>query len=389
MKSLSKLTDGLKQSEIRSVTAMVNEVGGVNLGQGICDLPTPDPIKEGAKQAIDDNKSIYSPLTGINPLREKVVTKLRDFNKIQVNGVENVLISSGSTGCFLTAMFALLEPGDEVISFEPFYGYHRNILNMRDINQKYIRLRSPDWEIPFDEIEQAITPKTKAVLITTPANPFGKVWTKDELETLLKILKKHDLYAITDEVYEYMTYEDRTHTSLASLDGALERTITLSSFSKTYNMTGWRLGFACGPAHIIEKMGLINDLIYICAPTPLQHGLDAGFNLGESYFSDMLADFTIKRKMMCDTLEKIGFEVPWPEGAYYVLASFKGLRNKPGFANAKEACQTLIEKAGVGSVPGYSFYVNPEDGKYELRFCFAKKMADLERACEGLLSMDI
>ncbi|MEX0681548.1 MAG: pyridoxal phosphate-dependent aminotransferase [Balneolales bacterium] len=181
-----------------------------------------------------------------------------------------------------------------------------------------------------------------------------------------------------------MTYDEHQHISLASLENAFERTITLSSFSKTFNMTGWRLGYAAGPVNIIEKMGLLSDLFYICAPSPLQFGLADGFATERFYYDELLRDYTSKRNRMCKALETAGFEVPWPEGAYYVFASFKPLRNQPGFSDDQEACATLIERAGVGSVPGGSFYTDPSDGQYLLRFCFAKEEAELEEACRRI-----
>lgn len=384
MKPLSSISESLIQSDIRSVTARVNAVNGINLGQGICDMPTPGQIKEGAKKAIDNDKSIYAPFGGIGPLKEHIFDKIRSYNHIPLRTTDNILITAGSTGAFVTAVFALLEPGDEVIQFEPLYGYHSNILNLRDVKQKTVLLSPPSWEVDFDKLESKITSKTKLVVVTTPNNPCGKVWTAQELERLAELLIKYDLYAVTDEVYEYMTYGGRSHTSLASLDGMFERTLTLSSFSKTFNMTGWRLGYASGPANIIEKMGLLSDLFYICAPTPLQFGLADGFATDRSYYEQLLRDYEQKRTLMCKTLENAGFEVPWPEGAYYVFASFEPLRNQPGLYNAQEACNTLIDEAGVGSVSGGSFFNNPENGKYLLRFCFAKKEQELKEACRRI-----
>lgn len=387
MKQLSSLTNNLHQSDIRSVTARVNAVNGINLGQGICDMPAPEPIKEGAKKAIDQDKSIYAPFGGADPLVDRIVEKVKSFNQIPVKGAENILVTAGSTGAFATAAFTLLDPGDEVIQFEPLYGYHSKLLELRGVKQTSLPLLSPSWEIDFDRLESLITPNTKAIVLTTPNNPCGKVWSREELETMLELLIKHDLYAITDEVYEYMTYDGREHISLASLDGAFERTITLSSFSKTFNMTGWRLGYATGPEEVIGKMGLLNDILYICAPTPLQHGLANGFATGSSYYDQLLKDYDNKRTMMCRALESAGFDVPWPEGAYYVLASFRPLAGQPGFGNDQDACSTLIDRIGIGSVPGGSFYSNSDDGKYQLRFCFAKKEEELKEACrriEGL-----
>lgn len=384
MKPLSSLTKGLHQSDIRSVTARVDAVNGINLGQGICDMPAPDAIKEGAKKAIDQDKSIYAPFGGADPLVDRIVEKVRIFNQIPIQGPNNILVTAGSTGAFATAAFALLNPGDEVIQFEPLYGYHSKLLELRGVKQTSLALHSPSWIVDFDKLESLITPKTKAIVLTTPNNPCGKVWSREELETLLTLLIKHDLYAITDEVYEYMTYNGREHISLASLDGAFERTITLSSFSKTFNMTGWRLGYATGPAKIIGKMGLLNDILYICAPTPLQHGLADGFATESSYYEQLLKKYDHKRTMMCRALESAGFDVPWPEGAYYVLASFRPLAGQPGFKNDQTACSTLIDRIGIGSVPGGSFYSDPDDGKYLLRFCFAKKEDELQEACHRL-----
>lgn len=388
MKSLSRLSQSLKQSDIRAVTAKVNAVNGFNLGQGICDLPTPQPIREGAQKAIDDNESIYAPLTGIEKLRERVLEKVQSFNRLPCKSTDEVLITVGSTGGFLTALFALMDPGEEVILFEPFYGYHRNMLALRDLTPRYVPLRGSSWQVDWDALEQAITEKTKAVVINTPANPCGKVWSREELEKMYEVLQRHDLYAITDEVYEYMTYDGREHISPGALDGAYERTITLSSFSKTFNMTGWRLGFAAGPAEIMEKMGLLSDLFYICAPTPLQHGLHEGFLMGQEYFDQLQRDYAEKRRMMCEVLEQAGFEVPWPQGSYYVFASFRSLSERlSGFEDDQQACYTLIDRTGVGSVPGRSFYEHPEDGKYQLRFSFAKEFDELERACERLIKL--
>lgn len=384
MKLLASITEALIQSDIRSITDRVKAVDGINLGQGICDMPTTDAIKKGAKKAIDNDKSIYAPFGGIDPLKQRIVDKVKSFNNIPIRDSDNILITSGSTGAFVTATFGLFNPGDEVILFEPLYGYHSKILELKDVEQKTMLLNPPEWEINFDKLESLITSKTKAIVVTTPNNPTGKVWSKQELRQLGELLTKHDLYAITDEVYEYMTYDDHSHVSLASLNNMYERTITLSSFSKTFNMTGWRLGYAVGPEHIIEQMGLLSDLFYICAPTPLQHGLAEGYPTGDTYYEELLQDYNRKRSLICQTLEKVGFDVPWPEGAYYVFASFEPLRDRPGFSNDQQACTTLIEEAGVGSVPGGSFYTNPDDGKYLLRFCFAKKEHELEEACRRI-----
>ena len=386
MKSLASRTDALRQSDIRAVTFAVNRVDGINLGQGICDLATPEPIREAAKAAIDGGHNIYTAYAGIEKLRAGILEKAQQYNRLPAETVDEVMVSVGSTGAFVATCLALFEPGDACLVFEPFYGYHTGILNLFGIERQVVPLQSPDWTVDFDAVEAAITHKTKAILVCTPSNPCGKVWSRDELDHLLGILEKHDLYAITDEIYEYMVYDGGEHVSLGSLPGAYPRTVTLSGFSKTYNMTGWRLGYAVGPESILARMGLINDLVYICAPAPLQHGVAAAFGMDESYFDTLLDDYTAKRTLMCETLEACGFRFSWPQGAYYVLADFEKLaESREGFENDQEAAETLIEEAGVAAVPGNSFFANPADGRFMLRFCFAKEMPVLEKACRQLL----
>lgn len=387
MKELADRTRHLTQSNIRAITLMMQDVDGINLGQGICDMPTPSPIKEGAHKAIEDDLSVYSFYGGILPLREAILEKCRAYNSIPARSADNVMVSVGSTGAFVATVLTLLDPGDEVIAFEPYYGYHSNLLDVLGATTRFVTTSGPDWAIDFAHLESLITEKTKAVLVNTPSNPSGKVFSGDELQNILDLMIRHDLIAITDEIYEYMLYDGREHISLASLPGAFERTITLSGFSKTYNMTGWRLGYAVGPEDMIAKMGLLSDLIYICAPTPLQHGVAEAFSMPGSYFEDMAQAYRDKRDLMCRTLEKIGFTVPWPQGAYYVLADFSPLRARfEGFSDDMDAARTLVRKAGVGTVAGRSFYEREQDGASCLRFCFAKEMPILQEACDRLLA---
>jgi len=376
----------LEQSDIRSITQRVEAVDGINLGQGICDLPTPEPLKERAHRAISDDESIYSHYAGIEPLRKAIVEKEQKYNHVPVSSPEDVVVGVGSTGVFVAAAFTLLEAGDEVILFEPFYGYHRNILTLTGATLKYVPLGGPESTFDPDAVREVVTDDTKAIVVNTPANPSGKVWSRQELSALLDLMEEENLIAITDEIYEYMLYDGAEHVSLASLPGAYERTITLSGFSKSYNVTGWRLGYGVAPAPLAERMGLLNDLFYICAPRPLQHAALAAFeDLDARYVEQLRADYAERRRLMCETLEDIGFNVPWPDGAYYVLASFKPLAaQRDGFADDEAACTTLVEEARVGSVTGRSFYQNPADGRHQLRFCFAKEIPVLRQACEQL-----
>lgn len=386
LKPLSSRTNNLVQSDIRGVTRMINALGGINLGQGICDLPTPDPIKQGAIDAIEANESIYTSYAGIPKLQQAILEKARTFNNLPATSTDDIMVSIGSTGAFVSAIFTLLDPGDEAILFEPFYGYHRNLIALTGATQRYVPSHGTNWSIDFAELEQAISPKTKVIVVNTPGNPGGKVWTHEELKALLALLEKYNLYAITDEIYEYMTYDGHEHVSLGSLPNAYERTITISGFSKTYNMTGWRLGYAVAPSHLIEKMGLLNDLFSICAPTPLQHGVAEAFNMSDAYFTTMLTEYTEKREMMCSALEQANFTLTRPQGAYYVLAGFDTLASRfEGFSTDTEACRTLMEKAGVATVPGNSFFSKDYNGPQYLRFCYAKEFPILEQACKQIV----
>jgi aminotransferase len=380
----SDRTAVLGQSEIRAISKRINAVNGINLGQGICDMPAPEPVREAAKRAIDEHRSIYSHHAGIEELRRGILAKAQSYNRIPVTSPDEIVVSVGSTGVFTAAVLSLFNPGEGAIVFEPFYGYHRDLLRLFGIVPQYVRLRGREWDVPWDELEHAVTAASRAIVLTTPGNPNGKVWTREELTKLLDLAKRHDLTIISDEIYEYMLYDGRPHVSPASLDGGYDRTITLSGFSKTYNMTGWRLGYAVGRPPLIENMALINDLVYICAPTPLQHGVSAAFGMDDAYFSELSDDYDTKRTMMCTTLERIGFDVPWPQGAYYVLASFEPRADEDGFKDDAQAVLTLIDRAGVGAVRGSAFFSNPDDGRYLLRFCFAKEMPVLAEACERL-----
>lgn len=375
----SEKTKNLKQSGIRAVSRRCVEAGGINLGQGICDIPTPDLIKEAAIKAICDNHSTYAPHDGIVSLRELVAKKLADFNAINAHPNE-VLITHGSTGAFVAAALTLFNPGDEVILFEPFYGYHRGILELNEIEVKTVKTSLIDFSIDWQGLEKIITKKTKGIVVCTPCNPSGKVFTKEELLKIGEIARQHKLYIITDEIYEYITYPGHRHVSLASLEDHATRTITLSGFSKTYNMTGWRLGYATGPAEIIHKMGLVHDLYYICPPTPLQHGVLAAFQLGNDYYKSLTNYYLKKRDFFVSTLQQVGFIVNIPQGAYYILADVSQLFDQ----DDEYATTKILEIAKVATVPGRAFYLKPEDGKKLVRICFAVDDAKLALAASQL-----
>ena len=379
----ARRVQGLVQSDIRKMSRRCMEVGGVNLGQGICDQPTPELVKAAAKSAIDDDCSIYSKYEGIDELRRAIARKMATYNKLPCDADTEVMVTAGSTGGFVAAALSFVEEQDEVILFSPFYGYHLNVLRMARPTIRSVTLRGPRWEFDEGELRRAFGARTKAIVINTPCNPCGKVFTRAELELIARLCIEHDCLAITDEIYEYILYDGNRHVSLATLPGMRERTITLSGFSKTYNMTGWRLGYAVAPPELTARMGIVNDLLYICAPTPLQHGVLAAFDLPPSYYEQMARDYDRKRRQTMEACDAVGLASLPPQGSYYLMVDVRGA----GFADDRQASDTLLSRCSVAAVPGSSFYTDPADGRHQLRLCFAKKDEDLDKACAGIAKL--
>jgi aminotransferase len=368
--------DGLAQSDIRRMSLECTRAGGINLGQGICDQPIEPLIKEAAIRAIHEDHSTYTRLDGIDELRHRIARKMSDYNGIPCDPDGEVIVNVGSTGSFVTACLAFVNPGDEVILFSPFYGYHLNILKVCGAALRFVTLRPPDWSYDPAALEAAFSPRTKLIVVNTPANPSGKVFSRAELGQVAELCRRHDALCVTDEIYEYILYDGREHVSPGSLPGMEDRTITISGFSKTYAMTGWRIGYTVARRHLAAKLAILNDLINVCAPAPLQHGVVAAFDLPDSYYASMRADYRTKRDMTVEACRAAGFSPYVPQGAYYMLVDF-GDR----FRDDQEAARLILERAGVAVIPGSSFYFDPRDGRRQIRLCFAKTMKDLKDAC--------
>lgn len=368
-----------RQSDIRRYSAICAAMNGVNLSQGVCDQPAPMEVKESAKHAIDDDQAIYTNLRGTAELRAAVAKKMKSFNGIDCDPESEIAVTVGSAGAFACASMATLNAGDEVIVFSPFYSYHTNLLKMIDVKVNFVDMHAPDWSYSREQLEAAFTPRTKAIVVCTPGNPSGKVFSEEELTHIIELANTHNTWIFTDEIYEYITY-GKEHISAARLPGARERTITISGASKTYAVTGWRIGYAVAPAEIIERIAVVSDLFYICAPAPLQAGIATGLGLDDSYYKKMCDDYLAKRELLVDTLREIGFDPFIPEGSYYMLAAFEAGR----WSDATHATETILEDVGVATVPGSAFYRDPAEGKFQLRFCYAKQMKDLEDACKRL-----
>lgn len=371
--------ESLVISDIRSMSRACDAVSGINLGQGICDLPTPPPVAHGAKAAIDENRVIYTAPNGIAPLRRGVAEKVDRLYGLSYDPDAEVVITSGATGGFAATCLALLDPGDEVILFEPYYGYHYNTLVTLGLVPKLVPTRPPEWHFDLAELERAVGPKTRAIVVCTPSNPSGKVFTPEELDSIAALCERADLIAITDEIYEHILFDGTKHVPLATRGKARERTVSLSGFSKTFAITGWRLGYLTAPAVAAKRIEIAHDLLYVCAPTPLQHAMLPGLAMPASYYEAMTSDYAKKRDVLCDALAAAGLTPYVPRGAYYVLADIRKLEA----ANAKAACLALLERIKVAAIPGTSFYEDPV-GDTLARFCFAKELDVLEEASRRL-----
>jgi aminotransferase len=380
MPRLSQLASHIAQSEIRIMSVECEKVGGVNLAQGICDTEVPLPVRRGAEAAIEGGFNSYTRLDGIANLRRAIARKMRNYNKVEVDPEHEVVVTAGSTGAFYCACMALLNPADEVIVFEPYYGYHVHTLMAMHAVPAYVTLTPPDWSFARAALERAITPKTRAIVVNSPANPSGKVFTAEELAWITGLARERDLFIFTDEIYEYFLYDGRRHISPATLPGMAERCITISGFSKTFSITGWRIGYAVCDRRWAHAIGYFHDLAYICAPSPFQHGVAAGLEeLSPEFYSSLTAEYAVKRDLLCNALEAAGLKPNIPQGAYYVLADASAL---PG-TNSKQKAMYLLKETGVAAVPGESFY-NRGAGANLLRFCFAKNDSDLRDACRRL-----
>lgn len=362
------------------MTVECDRIGGVNLAQGVCDTEVPSAVVENAIKAIHDGHNIYTRLDGIAPLREAIARKMAHYNGIQVDPDREVLVTSGATGALYATCLALFDPGDEVILFEPFYGYHVNTLLSLRVQPRAVSLAMHTWEIDFDALRAAVTPRTRAIIVNSPSNPCGKVFTREELEKIAAIAQEHDLFILTDEIYEYFLFDGTKHISPASLPGMAERTITISGLSKTFSITGWRIGYLTADKRWLGSIGYFHDLTYVCAPSPFQYGSAAGLvEMTDTFYQEMAIEYQAKRDLLCSALQDAGFTPSIPKGAYYVLADVSAV---PG-ATAREKARNLLAATGVAAVAGTAFFTAGR-GENILRFCFAKRDADLRRACDAL-----
>jgi aminotransferase len=374
------MTD-LAQSEIRAMTQACASLKGLNMAQGVCDTPVPPIVLEGAEKAIRDGYNVYTRFDGLPELREAIADKLAHYNGIEADPDTQITVSAGATGAFHCACAALLNPGDEVILFEPYYQYHISALVAVEAVPVAVRMQPPDWIYSSAQLEQVVTSKTKAIIVNSPGNPSGRVFSRAELETLAEFACRHDLFVLTDEIYEYFLYDGRRHVSMASLPNMAERTITIGGYSKTFSVTGWRIGYSVATQPWTKAIGAMNDLLYVCAPAPLQMGVARGIReLPDSFYEQLAHVYQRKRDTFCGALAKVGLTPSIPDGAYYVLADSSRIPGDTGKARA----MYLLEKTGVAGVPGEAFFRDAAAGAHFIRFSYAKTDQDLADACRRL-----
>lgn len=353
---------------------------GINLAQGVCDLPVPRAVTEGAAEAMSKGYNVYTRFDGLGRLRRAVAAKQKRHSAMDVDPENQVVVSAGATGAFYSACLALLDEGDEVVVFEPYYGYHVIILAALGVKPVYVPLSSPGWTFTAEDLERAVTGRTRALILNTPSNPAGKVFSRGELSVIADFAESHDLFVFTDEIYEHFVFDGREHVAPATLPGMARRTITISGLSKIFSITGWRLGYAvCDPEWALP-IGHFSDMVYVCPPAPLQMGAARGLEeLGDDYYRSVADEHQDKRDRFCAALGDAGLPPNVPEGAYYALADIGSL---PG-RTAKERVLALLAETGVACVPGSAFWSGPE-GENLARFCFAKEWNVLEEAMERL-----
>lgn len=369
------LLNGIEDEwNIEAVTGYCQNINGIDLSQGISSLPVPDELLSGVDNALDDQViHRYSSSKGISGLRNMVADKFHHFNQITADPETEIIITHGATGALTCAINVLFKPGDEVLLFEPFYPAHRNLLEFFGIQVKLIPFNLCDLSFDLEQLEQSISNKTRGIVLCNPANPLGKVFQEEELNALSAIVDKYHLDVISDEIYEYITYDAHQHISFARLGDNKSRTITISGFSKTYNATGWRLGYAVGPSHLISQMAKIQDLLYVCPVTPLQHAVKRVALLEDSYYKNVIQFYQKQRDIVINTFTNLGFKPIVPQGAYYVLMNIS-----THFKDAETAAKQLLEKAKIATIPGSIFFTSTVGKKY-IRICFAKSVHRLPK----------
>ena len=360
-------THGFTESVIRGMTRLANEHGAINLAQGFPNFPAPDVLKEAAIKAIHDNINQYAITWGAKRLRDVVAYKYAEWYHMEVDPEEELTVTCGSTEAMATTLLAVMDPGDEVVVFEPFYENYGPDAILCDAKPVYVPMAVGE-PLDMERVAAAFSSRTRAIIINTPNNPTGKVFSREELTGVAELCQEHDAYAVTDEIYEHIYYEGE-HIPIATLPGMRERTITISGASKTFSITGWRVGTIVAPHEVTDAIRKVHDFLTVGAPAPLQEGVAAGFEtLGDDYYNNLAAEYRVRRDIMHQGLVHAGFRCDLPQGAYYILCDFSELSDMPD----DRFSYWLTKEIGVAPVPGSSFFSRPELGRKLVRFAFCK-----------------
>jgi aminotransferase len=380
---VSERSTRFTESVIREMTRLCNQYDGVNLSQGFPDFPAPQIIKDAAARAVMDDVNQYAITWGAPALRQALAAKMKRFTGLEYDTETEMTVCCGATECMASTMLALVDPGDEVIVFEPFYENYGPDAILCGATPRFVRLCEPDWSFDPAELEAAFGNRTRAIVINTPNNPTGKVFTREEMESIAALCRKWDVVAITDEIYEHILYDGAEHVSMASLEGMRERTVTISGISKTYSVTGWRVGWCLAPPVMTAAIRKVHDFLTVGAPAPLQAAAAAALDLPSSYYEGLAREYCEKRDYLVPALDQAGFRTFQPKGAYYVMTDISGFGANDDVAFARK----LVQEIGVAGVPGSSFYSKPEHGRQRLRFHFSRRRATLEAAVERLVRL--
>ena len=377
---ISKRVQGFTESVIREMTRVNNQYGGVNLAQGMPNFAPPKELLQAAHRAIDGDFHQYAITWGTPQLRKAIADKYLKFYGIEVDPERHVTVCCGSTETMLSTLLAVLNPGDEVIIFEPFYENYGPGCIISAAEPVFVPLEPPDFSFDPDRLAKAVGPRTKAIIFNSPNNPTGKVFTRRELQLIADLCLKHDLLAITDEIYEHIIFDGQTHTPIATLPGMAERTVTISGISKSYSVTGWRVGYAVASPEISLGIRRAHDFVTVGAPHPLQEAAVTALTLPDSYYVWLREMYQAKRDLLLGLIETAGFVAYKPRGAYYILTDAAHFLRRFRCEDAAAFAMYLVKEVGVTTVPGSSFYAHPELGRTKIRFCFPKTDDMLQEA---------
>jgi aspartate/methionine/tyrosine aminotransferase len=368
------------ESVIREMTRQANKYAAVNLSQGFPDFPAPTVVKQAAIAAIEQDINQYAMTWGTQRFREAIAIKSKEYLGLTVDPETQICVTCGSTEAMIATMLAVINPGDEVIIFSPYYENYWPDAVLSDAIPRFVDLRPPNWELDREALAAAFNDRTKAIIICNPNNPTGKVFTREELQFIAELCQKWNVLAITDEIYEHILYDGAQHVAIAALDGMSERTITINGLSKTYAVTGWRVGYTIAPAAITAAIRKVHDFLTVGAAAPLQEAGATALALPASYYAQLAADYRARRDFLLPVLRNVGLEFSTPQGAYYVMADI----SRFGFSDDRAFTEYLVREIGVAVVPGSSFYRDPAAGSQQVRFAFCKRLETLERAAERL-----